>query len=520
MMKYKGLWRITIIVLLLCLVLISGCTQGEKQGTADKTQPVALVGYLIGNEPAGLKDVLTALNAKLLKDLNVHLDLRYIAWNELATRYPLTLTSDNSPDFIFSSNWTYYNQLAAQGSFREITLEMMEKDMPLHYQATDSEAWRQAQIGGKMYMIPSATPDIKVPVTLIRGDLRKKYGLSEIKRFSDLQPYLEAVKANEANMVPIRVDKQYDFSKAFSNLQWEFGPGLVDLITTTNGFSGVFAGWDDGAIVSIFDEPQKSSYLHAATIVKEWYDRGYINQDAIANKVRSKDSFEQGLSAIAFGNSNDIQSTLAKAEQKGWEVEIIPSLSNNGTYISDPYINNGVALPTDSKHPDLTMRMLDLIMEDPEYSKLVYFGIEGKNYVINNGEITSPEGMSPEMNDYPPDAAGFWFTNKSEYPPYAAWSDVYRTHREQIVKMLVSYKYASFDFNTVSLKSELEQMNQAAIQYLSPLTGGMVADVNQAFDQLQQAVNEAGFPKVMNEARRQAREFLQQENRKQGAANH
>lgn len=512
-MEYRKLWKTGMMMIILCALFISGCTIGKKQDTADELQqPVTLVGYLIGTAPAGLKDVLTALNAKLQKDLNINLDVRYIAWSELATRYPLLLTSDESPDFIFSSNWTFYSQLAAQGAFREIHLDAIKTFMPLHYQATNPLAWKQAEVGSKLYMIPSATPDLKVPVTLIRGDLREKYGIPPISRFKDLQPYLQAIKANEPGMVPLRLDKQYDFSKAFSNLQWELGPALIDAITTTNGFSGVFTSWDsdNGALVSIFDEPQKSSYLQAAATVKEWYDRGYINHDVIANKVRSKDSFEQGLSAVAFGNSNDIQSTLAKAEQKGWKVEIIPSLSNERTYISDPFVNNGVALPADSKHPELTMRMLDLIMENPEYSRLVYFGIEGKNYIIKNGEVTSPEGISPEMNDYPPDAAGFWFTNKSEYPPYAAWSSVYRNHREQIENMLVPYHYASFNFNAVPVKSELEQINQAAIQYLNPLLCGMVTDVNQAFKQLQIAVNEAGFPKVMSEAKRQARDYLQQ----------
>ncbi|CAH1221750.1 hypothetical protein PAECIP111892_05036 [Paenibacillus auburnensis] len=519
-MIYRKVRVLALVMLTLLIVFTSGCTGAETSEPTEDVQVVTLVGYLIGSPPAGLKDVLNELNAKLIKDLQVRIDLRYIGWGELAARYPLVLTSDDTADFIFASNWTYYTQIAAQGGFREITPEMMKNYMPLHYKATDQQAWEQAEIGGKIYMIPSASPDLKVPVTLIRGDLRKKYGLTEIKRFTDLAPYLEAVKTNEPNMVPIRVDKQYDFSKTHSNLQWELGPAVVDLITTTNGFSGVFTSWDssDGAVLSIFDEPLKRSFLQAGKIVKDWYDRGYINHDAIANKVRSKDSFEQGLSAVAFGNSNDIQSTLANAEQKGWEVEIIPTLSSKGTYIADPFVNNGVALPADSKHAELTMRMLDLIMEDPVYSRLVYFGIEGKNYVLQGGEIAMPPGTSADKNDYPPDAAGFWFTNKSEYPPFAAWSEVYREHRKQIGSMLVPYRYSSFNFNAEPIKGELEQINQAAIQYLNPLLGGMVPDVNQAFNQMQKAVIDAGFPKVINEARRQAHSYMLQEDAVQGSA--
>ncbi|UQZ33411.1 ABC transporter substrate-binding protein [Paenibacillus sp. PK3_47] len=509
-MRYRKIQRLVIVVPALLILLIAGCTKAEQPDSRKDTETVTLNGYLIGSAPAGLNEVMERINDKLAADLNVRIHISYIGWGELAARYPLVLTSNENVDFIFASNWTYYSQIAARGGFRAITPEMMKTYMPLHYQATDQQAWKQAEVGGNVYMIPSASPDLKVPVTLIRGDLRKKYGLSEIRRFSDLQPYLAAVKANEPEMVPIRVDKQYDFAKIHSNLQWELGPAVVDLITTTNGFSGVFSSWDsnDGALLSIFDEPLRSSYLEAARIVKVWYDHGYINHDAIANKIRSKDSFEQGLSAVAFGNSNDIQATLVAAEQKGWEIEIIPSLSAKGTYITDPYINNGVALPAESKHPELTMQAMDLIMEDPSYSRLVYFGIEGKNYVLKNGEIALPEGISADTNDYPPDAAGFWFANKSKFPAFASWSAMYREHRKQISSMLVPYRYTSFNFNPTPVKGELEQINQAALQYLSPLQGGMVSDVDQAYDRMQRAVTAAGFPKVLNEARRQANQYL------------
>ncbi len=78
--------------------------------------------------------------------------------------------------------------------------------------------------------------------------------------------------------------------------------------------------------------------------MKRWYDLGYINKDVFSNTVRSKDSFNLGKSAIGIGNSQDIQSNLADAQAKGWEVEIVPELDAQNHYVADPHINNGVAL--------------------------------------------------------------------------------------------------------------------------------------------------------------------------------
>ncbi|MFC5470606.1 extracellular solute-binding protein [Cohnella suwonensis] len=506
-------WLLAVVLVAFAIGSMTACGRSDsgkpsvKEGN-DRT--TTLVGYLIGSAPPGLPAVLEELNKKLKQDIGAKLELRYIQWGEMAAKYPQVLSSGETVDFIFAANWAYFAQEAAKGSFREITRDKIRKYMPLHDKATNGRAWEEASIGGKIYMIPTSTPDMKVPVTLIRGDLRKKYGLPDIRRMSDLEPYLAAVKSNEPGMVPIQVDKQYDFIKTHANLQWETGPSSVDVIMTTNGFSGVFTDWDDpsGKLLTIFDEPLRSNYVQVAKTVKSWYDKGYINHDAFANKIRSKDSFEQGKSAVAYGNSNDIQSTIAKAEQQGWEVEIIPNLSRKGTYIMDPYINNGAAIPADSNHAELAMRALDLIMEEPSYSQLVYFGIAGKDYVVKDGRIDLPSGMTPGQSSYPPDAAGFWFTNKSGHLPNASWSDNYAKHREEVPNMLVPYAYSAFTFNVVSVRGELEKVNQAAIQYLNPILSGMVADVDVAFKQAQAAIDEAGFASVFEEAKKQSAAYL------------
>ncbi|QMV40958.1 DUF3502 domain-containing protein [Cohnella cholangitidis] len=511
MVKTKRMLSMVLVFILsLAVTSCFGQGKGISETKSGNQKVVTLVGYLIGSAPSGLPEVLEELNRKLEKDIHARLELRYIQWGDMAARYPLVLSSGENVDFIFAANWAYYSQEATKGSFREITEEMVKQYMPRHYGATNPKAWKEAEVGGKIYMIPTSTPDIKVPVTLIRADLRKKYGLPEMTKVSELEPYLAAVKKNEPDMVPIQVDKQYDFTKTHSNLQWELGPATVDVIMTTNGFSGVFTDWDDpsGKLLTLFDEPLRSNYIQVAKIVKSWYDKGYINHDAFANKIRSKSSFEEGKSAVAYGNSNDIQSTIAKAEQQGWEVDIIPNLSPNKTYVMDSYINNGAAIATDSKHIELTMRMLDLLMEDPEYNRLAYYGIQGKNYVVENDKIAFPAGMSAERNDYAPDAAGFWFTNKNQLLPLASWNDKYMKHKENIQDMLIPFTYSAFNFNALSVQGELDRINEAAIQYMNPLLSGMVRDVDEAFKQAETEINKAGFQKVLAEAKIQTREYL------------
>ncbi|QMV40959.1 DUF3502 domain-containing protein [Cohnella cholangitidis] len=488
----------------------SASESASPDNAVDTSKEVKLIGYLLGDAPVGMSAVVDELNKKLKADINATIEFRYIGWGDLSSKYPLVLAAGEDVDFIYSANWAFYNQEAAKGAFREVTQADLEKYMPKHFAATSEVAWKEASIGGKIFMIPTSTPDQKVPVTLIRGDLRKKYGIPEITKFKDIEPYLEAIKQNEKGMIPINADSQYDFGKSFFNLEWETGHATVDTVLITNGWSGVHTEWDDasGKVYSQFDPYIMDSQKATAKVIKSWYDKGYINKNAISNKVRSKDAFEQGKSAVAYGNTNDIQGTLAKAAENGWEVEIIPNLSSKGTYPQDPYINNGVSIAAGSKNPERAMMALDLIMEEPSYNNLVYFGIEGVNYVVKDGKIALPDGVTAESNTYPPDAAGFWFTNKSQHLPLASWNEQYVAHKQSLKNILVPYVYNSFAMDTSKIKTELATMGTVGTQYQLPIQGGIVKDVDAAYATLEEKVKKAGLDAILAEANAQTQAYL------------
>ena len=216
------------------------------------------------------------------------------------------------------------------------------------------------------------------------------------------------------------------------------------------------------------------------------------------------------MSEEPFGNTQDIQSNLANAKAKGWEVEIIPTLDARGHYPADPYINNGVAIAARSKNPERTMMALDLIMEESSYNYLVYFGIKGKNYVIKNGRIDLPKGVTADKNTYPPDAAGFWFTNKDQFLPLATWDDKYIQIRKNVKdKWLGPNVFAAFSPNTSAIKTEVSNLSQVLVQYLNPITVGMFKDVDEAFDVLIEKLKAAGIEKALTELKKQTQAYIE-----------
>jgi putative aldouronate transport system substrate-binding protein len=464
-------------------------------------EPTKIVGYLLGSAPAGTDDVVDALNAKLKGDLGVKLELNYIGWNEVNSKYPLILAAGEGVDWVYAASWNNYSTQAVRGAFKELTLDMIQKYMPRHWKATPSEAWDQAKVGGKIFMIPSATPDRKIPLAVIRGDLRKKYGLPPIANVKDLEPYLAAVKKNDPGIIPINLGNGYDIGQPFFAILNNYVPSIYTALIGT-----VYGNYEDKnhGTVNLLEEPYLSAYKRTAAQIQSWYKKGYINKAPFANTVLSKQSFAQGKSAVGFGNSQDIQEVLSKAAAEGFEPEIIPILSQSGHSPADSHTGNGAAIAAKSRNWEKTLQFLDLIMEDPAYDMLAYFGIKGKNYDLTpDGKLTLPAGLSPDQNSYPQDAAGFWFTNKDIFPPQAAWTAQYLDLKKRLKSMLVVNTFVDFTFVPDKVKSEIASISNIMSQYGDPILIGAVADIDKAVSTLAAKLKVAGQAKVLAEVKAQ-----------------
>jgi putative aldouronate transport system substrate-binding protein len=310
----------------------------------------------------------------------------------------------------------------------------------------------------------------------------------------------------------MNLESTYDVGQPFSYLSYAKGPYFEDILFTTGSGCGLVWLLDGQTkkLQYIVDDPVLSWEKSAARTMKAWYDAGYINKDVFANKVRSKDAFVQGKSAVGFGNSIDMQGIIAGASANGWDVELVPGIDGNGHYRADPYLNNGVALAAHTKNAARTLQALDRIIEDKSYNFLVYFGIEGKNYILANGKVDLPAGVTADKNTYPPDAAGFWFTNKDQFPPNASWTPAYLQHRKDIVDkgFLVTTPWVAFSANVDDVKTEVANANQTLVQYLQPLWIGLVPDIDQAFATLDTKLKAAGVDKLRQVFQSQVDDYM------------
>lgn len=516
----------TVILLILVIITFIGCSKfsgsGKKiyitqdsgvkteQETIDKeyvwagldtSEDVTMIGYLIGEAPQGLGDVLKVLNTKLKEKVNATLEIRYLSWADYKTKYPLILAAGEDVDFVYTADWCMYAQEATKNAFYEIKQEDLEKYMPRHYANCNPKAYEQANINDKMYMITTSTPDVRVTCLAYRKDLAKKYGITNLNKLSDFTPYFKRILENETDIAPMSLAASYD-------AVWQFLANEYDYeINISNGLC-FFTEENEAEIGTVYEAPYVDSLTYAFRIMKEWYDAGYVNKDVLPNETASRIAFMEGKSAIALGNSVDLQSVLATCKDKGYDVGIIPLLDSQGKTTDIPYINNGAAISSSSKNPERTMMVLDLLMEEKEFNYLVYFGIQGKNYVItDDGKIGLPSGVTDETNTYPVDAAGFWFTNKSQHLPLATWTEDYINLKMKIPSMLHANRFNAFSQDLSNIQTETADISLVTQQYMQPLCFGMVDDVDKAMLTLKEKLIIAGIDRVKKVVEKQMAEY-------------
>ncbi|WP_241674843.1 ABC transporter substrate-binding protein [Paenibacillus luteus] len=483
-----------------------------KAGTRKYATEVKITGYLIGEVPKGMPSVLRELNQKLKQDINATLELNYIGWGDLATKYPFVLSSGKEIDFIFAADWAYYISEAAKGAFLPLDPDLLRKHMPLHMENMPQEALQASYVNGIPYMIPTSTPDRKVSMALFRKDVMEQAGMTEITKFSEIEPYLAAAKKMSPDMIPLHLDSQFELPFPYLYLMSEKLAMRGAPIDSGDPMAqGITADNEDpaGKIISMIDEPVLSIQKFAASIMKDWYDKGYVNRNPFSNKVRSKDIFCEGLSGVAFGNSNDMVSVFDACERKGIDVYPFPLLFPSGKVTQTSWLNNGVAIAANSKNPERTMEALDLIMEDPDYVNLAYYGMEGMHYKLTaEGAIARLESSLSGENSYPVDASGFWFVNKDRLKLMSTWTDSYIKLQDQINDYLEPTTYLGFSFNPREVKAEVAAIKAASTLYAQPIYIGAVDDIDASFELLKGKLKAAGIDKVKREVEKQAAEFL------------
>ncbi|MBQ7574338.1 MAG: extracellular solute-binding protein [Clostridia bacterium] len=490
----KKILSVISLILAMVFVLCSCGTTNKKTADESTNNHVKLVMYLIGDEPEDYKEVLAQINTMLNKDINAELEVRWMAWGEWSQKYPMLLSSGEPFDLIYTVGYMGFQNYAQSKGFKDIT-ELFPKYAPKTYEALSKENIQKVTYGGKIYAVPANFLEVNPNGYVVRGDLREKYNLPEVNSLDTFFAYLDAVKQNE-DIMPFNAS----VTDSVSNFGWA-------------SVGGTIANWDyvSGDYEKLFLPYDKPEYLDFLKKMREGYQKGYWSKDVIMNKLSSKDAFLNGTSASTVSNMKNFADLYATAKETHpeWKVEWAP-LEDAKNYPTLLMSNGaGIAISNSSKNPERALMLLELFNQDERYFNLTTYGIEGKNYIINDdGYLELPDGVTADTNGFPADGAGnYGWRNNNYMKSFVREWKGYEEYESKIMENTLWDPYNGFMLDSSAIQNKITAISSVTEQYLMPLYWGTI-EPEKGLKEMREKLKAAGLDEVFDEVQRQAQEYL------------
>ena len=136
-------------------------------------------------------------------------------------------------DLCFTCSWANdYLQNANKGVF--LALDELLEDTEM-YQNIDERFWKAAQVQGSIYGVPSEKELGNMPMWVFTKEYVDKYNIpyEELHELEDLEPWLEVIKENEPDVVPLYITKDYTaptyMDKILDPVGIEYGLSLIHI---------------------------------------------------------------------------------------------------------------------------------------------------------------------------------------------------------------------------------------------------------------------------------------------------
>ncbi|MDR2102779.1 MAG: extracellular solute-binding protein [Treponema sp.] len=490
-------------ILILFLVVVSAgvLCQCRKSKAPEE---VNLVYYLWGSEGVANQDILKEINTKLKADLNATLEIKYIDWPEISTRYPLLFASGEPFDMSHASPGAAapYFTLAAQGALADLTA-LVDTAVPALKAAIPAGTWNGAKFNGKIYGVPCLYSEFTTYGYVHNRNLLQKYGLQPINSIASLEAYMDAVVKNE-RFPPINGDSNdavnlYRMMVALTG-KWLDAPGIASnqmyLVTTSPenyrdiihpAFTKEFEDW--------------------AVLMHGWNSKGYWPQDILSSQVSGKNHFNNGNSGGFITHQPDWTGNFGslKTSQPDVVTDFWCFAEKGNKIVRKMGVENSTAISATSKNAERALRAIEKFMTEEAYYYLIQYGIRGRQYDVVNGFAVQPAGYNADV-----DGGGFavWSLRNDKFNLPRESEDPRRyTLNEAWNKVAINNPYIGFSFNPSIVASEISSITSVNSQLGIQIMLGKTQDPREAVVRYRNQLTQAGIEKVVGEVKKQLAGF-------------
>ena len=496
--------RILAAMLTLSMVVsMTACGNSEAGGSKDSAknngngdEPYTVTMVLNGSTQPDEERIEQKINEILEPELNANLDIVVLPWASASQQLQLMLSGDEKID-VFYTQATNAVQYMNAGQIIDMS-ELIDKYGTNIKQIYGEDIAKINQIEGFVYGVPNQIERGSIPAVFMRKDLVEKYNIdtSQIKEPKDLESVFETVKAGEPDMTML-----YSINDGDTPVTRLFrGDNLSD-----NNYLGVLMDQTNSTKLENFFATDW--FKDTTTMLYNWYQKGYISQDAGTNTENWRTVCKAGnLFSLFFayhpGTPVEFESST------GYDFEIVP-------FYNEPIINsssyNGVtfSIAQNSENPEKTMEVLDYIYGSSEIMNLLNWGEQDKDYVIedaDNGIINFPEGITSDNAGYNLNL-GWELPNQFIAYKWTGSDPQLWEKMEEFNSSAKSSKAVGFLFDSSNYSSEIAALSNIVKQHSGALYSGS-GDPDELIPELLEALDDAGINEVIQAKQEQLDAFL------------
>ena len=485
------------------VVSMTACGNSEAGGSKDSAknngngdEPYTVTMVLNGSTQPDEERIEQKINEILEPELNANLDIVVLPWASASQQLQLMLSGDEKID-VFYTQATNAVQYMNAGQIIDMS-ELIDKYGTNIKQIYGEDIAKINQIEGFVYGVPNQIERGSIPAIFMRKDLVEKYNIdtTQIKEPKDLESVFETVKAGEPDMTML-----YSINDGDTPVTRLFrGDNLSD-----NNYLGVLMDQTNSTKLENFFATDW--FKDTTTMLYNWYQKGYISQDAGTNTENWRTVCKAGnLFSLFFsyhpGTPVEFESST------GYDFEIVP-------FYNEPIINsssyNGVtfSIAQNSENPEKTMEVLDYIYGSSEIMNLLNWGEQDKDYVIedaDNGIINFPEGITSDNAGYNLNL-GWELPNQFIAYKWTGSDPQLWEKMEEFNSSAKSSKAVGFLFDSSNCSSEIAALSNIVKQYSGALYSGS-GDPDELIPELLEALDDAGINEVIQAKQEQLDAFL------------
>ena len=270
--------------------------------------------------------------------------------------------------------------------------------------------------------------------------------------------------------------------------------GLFDMIQSG---VGVYMNDNDGHIdiVNTYETPE---YMELAQKALDWNKKGYFIADSTTITDVRQDLIKAGNCFGYIGNSHP-GTTTQETMNTGMDMVTIPLTDR---ILTTSGVNFGQwTLPAACESPEKALAFLNILYSDPEVQNLFRYGIEGKDYVVKEGEIAGyPDGVNN---------SNVGWTNESWITGNAAIGYAWETDPENVWEEYQNYNDTAkvsplygFIFDSSKVKNEIVAIANVIDKYQGIVEAGL-NDPESTVAKFNEELRAAGIQKIVDEMQAQ-----------------